>query len=295
MAQLLTRLQPVGRRARDAVERQRLQAAPRLLQAMQPARLRQAQRQPSNTCRGHQDGCWHPLSSPPQHCPSARQRRCSPRPPHQTAPARPRSQRLRRSRRRRLTTTESAACLGDCWSLHPRTGARLVSPEPDVAVAELGADDAFLVLYSDGVSGVVSDARGGVRCLGRLYCTSPRASPSPAGRGLPVRGGRAAGRGRDGARGGEFEEFSTAKVETGGGEKVLEESVAARGLDVGAAGDVRGLLEKRRVVFAEGEGVARDERERRRVRRSQKSGGSAAAPRARPARSRAPDRTRCAR
>lgn len=59
----------------------------------------------------------------------------------------------------------------------------------------------------------------------------------------------------DAARGGEFEEFSTAKVETGGGEKVLEESVAARGLDVGAAGDVRGLLEKRRVVFAEGEGV----------------------------------------
>ena len=32
----------------------------------------------------------------------------------------------------------------------------------------------------------------------------------------------------DAARGGEFEEFSTAKVETGGGEKVLEESAYAR-------------------------------------------------------------------
>ena len=48
--------------------------------------------------------------------------------------------------------------LGDCWSRHPATRELLVSPRPDVGRVVLGPDDAFLVLYSDGVSGVVSDA-----------------------------------------------------------------------------------------------------------------------------------------
>ena len=47
--------------------------------------------------------------------------------------------------------------LGDCWSRHPLTGIRLVSPEPDITRHTLARTDRFLLLYSDGVSGVLSD------------------------------------------------------------------------------------------------------------------------------------------
>lgn len=47
--------------------------------------------------------------------------------------------------------------LGDCWSRHPLTGIRLVSPEPDVTRHTLAVRDRFLALYSDGVSGVLTD------------------------------------------------------------------------------------------------------------------------------------------
>ena len=47
--------------------------------------------------------------------------------------------------------------LGDCWSRHPLTGIRLVSPEPDITRHTLARTDRFLLLYSDGVSGVLTD------------------------------------------------------------------------------------------------------------------------------------------
>lgn len=59
----------------------------------------------------------------------------------------------------------------------------------------------------------------------------------------------------DAARGGELEVRATAHVQGGGGEEVLKQTGAMRGLDVGAASDVRGLLEKRRIVLAERERV----------------------------------------
>lgn len=59
----------------------------------------------------------------------------------------------------------------------------------------------------------------------------------------------------DAARGGELEVGAAAHVQGGGGEEVLKQTGASRGLDVGAASDVRGLLEKRRIVLAERERV----------------------------------------
>ncbi len=55
----------------------------------------------------------------------------------------------------------------------------------------------------------------------------------------------------DPARGGEFHVLSRVQIDAGGGKEVLEEAIAARGFDVGASGDVGGLLHKGRIVVAE--------------------------------------------
>ena len=55
----------------------------------------------------------------------------------------------------------------------------------------------------------------------------------------------------DPARGGKFHVLSGVQIDASGAEEVLEEAVAAGGFDVGASGDVGGLLHKGRVVVAE--------------------------------------------
>ncbi|KHN87366.1 Protein phosphatase 1D [Toxocara canis] len=62
---------------------------------------------------------------------------------------------------RRSTPTESIAflavarALGDLWSYNQDTKQFIVSPEPDVSVLELDADDKFIVLASDGLTNVL--------------------------------------------------------------------------------------------------------------------------------------------
>ena len=45
--------------------------------------------------------------------------------------------------------------LGDFWSLSPATNTDIISPEPDVVVHELAADE-FLIMASDGIWDMMS-------------------------------------------------------------------------------------------------------------------------------------------
>uniref|UniRef100_F1KRG3 Protein phosphatase 1D n=1 Tax=Ascaris suum TaxID=6253 RepID=F1KRG3_ASCSU len=79
---------------------------------------------------------------------------------------------------RRSTPTESIAflavarALGDLWSYNQDTKQFIVSPEPDVSVLQLDANDKFLVLASDGLTNVlkaqqIADIVYSYECEGR--------------------------------------------------------------------------------------------------------------------------------